>query len=186
MDISQFKQNHKTAYLAESYERVAKEEAELLALMATDVSMKDLGAAELASFAEQKATLWKQMETIVNAGIAEEEYPNEIILEIRAGAGGDEAALFAEQLAHIYKNFALKKGWTFQVVDESQSSLGGYKEASFEISGKDVYKTLRFETGVHRIQRVPATEKSGRVHTSTAVVAILPIRKKFSFEINPA
>ena len=116
---------------------------------------------------------------------AEEEFPNEIILEVRAGAGGEEAALFAQTLANMYKKYADSKGWSFSVVNESKTSLGGYKEAVFEIRGKNVYQELRFETGVHRIQRVPETEKMGRVHTSTASVAILPIRKKTSVEIKP-
>ena len=107
-------------------------------------------------------------------------------MEIRAGVGGEEAAIFAEDLAKMYKRFCELRGWSFNVVDESKSALGGYKEASFEIRGKEVYKELRFETGVHRVQRVPETEKSGRVHTSTASVAILPIRKKSKIEIKPA
>jgi peptide chain release factor 1 len=86
----------------------------------------------------------------------------------------------------MYKGYAAKKGWSFVPVDESATSIGGYKEASFEIDGKEAYKTLRFETGVHRIQRVPETEKSGRVHTSTASVAILPIRKKTGVEVSPS
>jgi peptide chain release factor 1 len=104
---------------------------------------------------------------------------------VRAGTGGDEAALFARELAEMYKAYCAKMGWSFSVIDESETPLGGYKEAAFEIRGRDVYKKLRFETGVHRVQRVPDTEKSGRVHTSTASVAILPIRKKVKVEINP-
>ncbi len=109
-----------------------------------------------------------------------------IIIEIRAGTGGEEAALFAEELANMYRKYAETRGWSVRVLDESESPLGGYKEVSFEIRGKGVYKDLRFETGVHRVQRVPATEKMGRVHTSTASVAILPIRKSTKVEINPA
>jgi peptide chain release factor 1 len=125
------------------------------------------------------------MEKITKTEEVAEEFPNEVILEVRAGAGGEEAALFAEELALMYKRYAESVGWSWKVISESASSLGGYKEASFEISGAGSYKDLRFETGVHRIQRVPATEKMGRVHTSTASVAILPIRKKVSVEINP-
>ncbi|MBC7836745.1 PCRF domain-containing protein [Acetobacteraceae bacterium] len=86
----------------------------------------------------------------------------------------------------MYSAYAVQKNWNVRTLAEAKSDLGGYKEASLEIRGKDVYKRLRFETGVHRIQRVPATEKSGRIHTSTASIAILPIRKKHTFEINPA
>ena len=111
---------------------------------------------------------------------------NEVVLEVRAGAGGDEASLFASELAHMYEKFSESQGWIWRINYESKSDLKGYKEASFEIKGKDVYKKMRYETGVHRVQRIPATEKNGRVHTSTASVAILPIRKKVNFEINPA
>ena len=84
---------------------------------------------------------------------------NEVVLEVRAGAGGDEASLFAWELAHMYELFSTIKGWQWKTNYESKSELGGYKEASFEIKGKDVYKMMRFETGVHRVQRIPATEK---------------------------
>ena len=104
---------------------------------------------------------------------------------MRAGAGGEEAALFAEKLANMYEKYAQKVGWQWKPLYKSKSSLEGFKEASFEVNGKDVYRKLRFETGVHRIQRVPATEKSGRIHTSTASVAILPIRQKQKIEILP-
>ncbi len=140
---------------------------------------------ELANFEQEKATLVKQMENILKEEEVEEEFPNEIILEVRAGAGGEEASLFAEQLAVMYSKYAVLQGWTVEKLYSSDSSMGGYKEASFEIHGRDVYKKLRFETGVHRVQRVPATEKMGRVHTSTATVAILPLRKKTNIEIKP-
>jgi peptide chain release factor 1 len=115
-----------------------------------------------------------------------EEFPNEIVLEARAGAGGDEASLFAWELAHMYEKFAEAQGWQWKVNYESKSDLNGYKEASFEIKGKGVFKKMRYETGVHRVQRIPATEKNGRVHTSTASIAVLPIRQKINFQINPA
>jgi peptide chain release factor 1 len=126
------------------------------------------------------------MESILIEDEKEEEFPNEIILEVRAGAGGEEASLFAEELAHMYSRFAENNGFKVAVIDESRSAVGGYKEASFEIRGKDIYKNLRFETGVHRIQRIPSTEKMGRVHTSTATVAVLPVRKKTNIEIKPS
>src|SRR3989339_408560 len=125
---------------------------------------------------------WKKSQKNVET----EEFPNEIVLEVRAGAGGDEASLFAWELAHMYELFSTVKGWEWKTNYESKNELGGYKEASFEIRGKDAYKKMRYETGVHRVQRIPATEKNGRVHTSTASVAVLPIKKKISFEINPA
>lgn len=125
------------------------------------------------------------MEEIVAGEVSEEEFPNEIIIEVRAGAGGDEAALFAEELAVMYQKYAIIRGWGTRMLSESRATLGGFKEAVFEFKGKDVYKDLRYESGVHRIQRVPATEKIGRVHTSTASVVVLPIRKKTTVEINP-
>ncbi len=115
-----------------------------------------------------------------------EEFPDEIVLEVRAGAGGDEAGLFAWELTHMYEKFSETQGWLWRVNYESKSNLNGYKEASFEIKGLDVFKKMRFETGVHRVQRIPATEKNGRVHTSTASVAVLPIRKKVNFKIDPS
>src|SRR3989338_5146205 len=115
---------------------------------------------------------WKKSQKSVET----EEFPNEIVLEVRAGAGGEEATLFAKELAEMYMAYALKQGWQVSEIDK----------LTYEIRGKDAYQKLRFETGVHRIQRIPSTEKMGRVHTSTASVAILPIRKKTKIEIKPA
>ncbi len=184
MDLEKYKSNPKTAYLAESFSRLLKEEEEVKELAVDDV-MKDLSAEELANIHIQKEALLAQMQEIVAAEVKEEEFPNEVILEVRAGAGGDEAALFAKELAEMYLGYAEIVGWSVEKIDASENSIGGYKEASFEIHGKEVYRKLRYETGVHRIQRVPETEKMGRVHTSTASVAILPVRKKSSIEIKP-
>ncbi len=108
---------------------------------------------------------------------------NKAILEIRAGVGGDEAALFAADLLRMYQSYAQKRGWEFVLIDESKNDLGGYKEVVYELRGKNVYKLLKYESGVHRIQRVPATEKSGRIHTSTASVAVLPVAEEKELEI---
>ncbi len=186
MDLEKYKNNVKTSFLAEHYASLKKEEAGILSMSESDASMKELALEELKNLATQKEALIKQMDEILESEKEEEEFPNEIVLEVRAGAGGDEASLFALQLAEMYGRYAAKRGWSFVPIDESKSALGGYKDASFEIRGKDVYRDLRFETGVHRIQRVPATEKMGRVHTSTASLAITPIRKKITIEINPA
>ncbi len=185
-NIEKYKTNKKTSFLASEYERLSREEKGILEMSKEDSSMGELVQEELNGLRAQKESLLKQMESILASDEAEEEFPNEIILEVRAGAGGEEAALFAQTLALMYRKYAESKGWSFSVVDESKSPLGGYKEASFEIRGKNVYRELRFETGVHRIQRVPETEKMGRVHTSTASVAILPIREKTTIEIKPA
>lgn len=184
-DINKYKNNTKTSYLASEYERLERKEKETQEMSENDEAMKELASEELENIQLQKKSILEEMDKILDAEKKEEEFPNEIILEVRAGAGGEEAALFAEKLALMYERYAERSGWQFRTLNRSESSLGGYKEASFEIRGKGVYEKLRYETGVHRIQRIPATEKSGRVHTSTASVAILPIRKKTTIEINP-
>jgi peptide chain release factor 1 len=108
-----------------------------------------------------------------------------IIIEIRAGAGGEEAALFAADLFRMYSRFAEKQGWTTTLIDSNQTGLNGYKEVIFEIKGKDAYEELKYEGGVHRVQRIPTTEKSGRVHTSTISVAVLPEASETEIKINP-
>ena len=183
LDISKYKENNKTRFLAEDLSRLLAEEEEIKKLAESDPALAELSLEELKSIESQKETLIKQMDEILAGDAIEEEFPNEIILEVRAGAGGDEASLFAEELANMYKNYCLTEGWQWIVIDESKSSTGGYKEASFEVHGRNSYRKMRFETGVHRVQRVPATEKSGRIHTSTASVAILPIRKKTKIQI---
>ncbi len=185
MDLEKFLQNPKTSYLAESYKKLERDENATNEMIKSDPSLAELAYSELEEIRVQKEGVLKQMEEIIVEEEKEEEFPNEIILEVRAGAGGEEASLFAEELAHMYTRYAENMGWKVAVIDESRSSVGGYKEASFEIRGKNVYKDLRFETGVHRVQRIPATEKMGRVHTSTATVAVLPVRKKTSIEIKP-
>jgi peptide chain release factor 1 len=185
IDLDKYRSNPRTAYLAESFARLLKEEEELQA-MSADPEMAALSAEELKSLEIQKTQLLKEMEDIAAVEKAEEEFPNEVILEVRAGAGGEEAALFAKELADMYIVYARNQGWGVAEVATSETAIGGYKEASFEIRGRDCYKKLRFETGVHRVQRVPDTEKMGRVHTSTASVAILPVRKKTSIEIKPS
>ncbi|MEI6580584.1 MAG: PCRF domain-containing protein [bacterium] len=186
LNLDELKKNHKTSYLAGILERLDKEEKEIREILTKDVSLKEMVDGELKSIQEQRENTEKQIEDILKKDVEEEESPNEIVLEVRAGAGGDEASLFAWELAHMYEKYSEIEGWSWKTNYESKSDLNGYKEASFEIKGKDVYKKMRHETGVHRVQRVPATEKNGRVHTSTASVAILPIRKKVLFEINPA
>lgn len=99
---------------------------------------------------------------------------NKVILEIRAGAGGDEASIFAGDLARMYQRYSAKRGWTFTIIDASENSLGGYKTLISEVAGNGAYDALKHESGVHRVQRIPATEKAGRVHTSTASVVVMP------------
>jgi len=111
---------------------------------------------------------------------------NAIILEIRAGVGGEEAALFAADLAQMYTKYAVKKSWSASIISSSPSDIGGYKEIIMEIKGLGIFKALKYESGVHRIQRIPKTEKSGRIHTSTASVAILPIPEVSEIDIRPS
>lgn len=110
---------------------------------------------------------------------------NKIILEIRAGAGGDEAAIFAGDLSRMYQKYAAKRGWKFEIVDFNQTSLNGYKTLIAEIEGEKSYESLKNEAGVHRVQRIPKTEKSGRVHTSTVSVAIIPLVETKEIQISP-
>jgi len=105
------------------------------------------------------------------------------ILEVRAGTGGDEAGIFAADLLRMYQRYAEAKGWKFEVMSESENDMGGYKEASATISGRGVFERMKFESGVHRVQRVPVTESSGRIHTSTATVAVLPEAEEVDVEI---
>jgi peptide chain release factor 1 len=176
MNIDELKKNPKTQYLAEQYERLLQQENETKTLAEGDESMRDMAQDDLQSIEIQKKAIEEQVAAIEASEKEEEEFPNEIILEARAGAGGDEAALFAQELVEMYTRYAEIRGWSVKIIDDM----------TLEIKGKDVYRLLRFETGVHRVQRVPVTEKNGRIHTSTASIAILPIKKKSKFEINPA
>ena len=175
----------RVSYLIVEWKRLSQAEHDAAELVEVDPSMKELAEKELSEIEMQKEALMNQIAAIVGSG-EEREWPNEVVLEVRAGVGGEEASLFAEELARMYLKYAESRGWQRRTLSESRSELGGYKEAQFEIKGEGCYKTLRFETGVHRVQRVPATEKAGRVHTSTASVAILPIYKRTKFEIDPA
>lgn len=172
MDLTKYKENPKTQFLASEYERLQKKEEELFELESDD-GMKAMVEEEKGQLEEQKIAILKQMDDILAQEAKEEEFPNEIILEVRAGAGGDEANIFAHELAEMYERYSEKNGW----------SVKRLSDVNFEIKGLGVYKRLRFETGVHRVQRIPETENKGRVHTSTSSVAVLPIRKKVTVEI---
>lgn len=183
MDIERYQQSDKTKYLADEYIRLETLEQETKDSAGEDPELLELAEEDIAKIAEQKSDLLARMDEILEEEKKEDEFPNEVVLEVRAGAGGEEAALFAEELAEMYVHYANSKGWSVNLIHDSKAEMGGYKEASFEIKGQGVYKQLRFETGVHRVQRIPATEKMGRIHTSTASVAILPIRKKTEIKI---
>ena len=143
--------------------------------MLNDPEMKELAEEELYENKEKLPKIPKDPDDDKN-----------IICEIRAGAGGDEAALFAGTLYRMYSMYAERKHWKIEVLNENETGLGGYKEISFMVTGKGVYSRLKFESGVHRVQRVPETEASGRIHTSTATVAVLPVVEDVQIEINPA
>ena len=186
MTIEDFKKDHRTRFLADEYERLLDEEKETTEMAGEDEGMKALAEEELKAIQKRKAESWEQMEKILNPKEDEGEGPSDLIMEIRAGAGGEEAALFAADLAVMYQGYAISKGWSFRKIDESVSEHGGYKEGVFEIKGEGVWAELRYETGVHRIQRIPDTEKNGRIHTSTASVAVMPVFQKTTIVLNPA
>ncbi len=181
-----FRAHPKTQFLCGQFDDVVKKRDEALALIDSDESMRELAEEEVAALNEQLMHRYTEMDRIVEDSKVEEAKPYGVILEVRAGAGGEEAALFAEQLSYMYLRYAEVKGWETSTASESRATQGGYKEASFMILGAGVYDDLRYETGVHRVQRIPVTEKSGRIHTSTASVVILPLRSKPTIEVNPS
>jgi peptide chain release factor 1 len=185
--LKELKADFKTSFLAEEYERLLQKEEDLKK-MAEDPELKEMADEDLKNIYTQKEGIEKQVENIEKSEEEDSRSDDakEIVLEVRAGAGGDEASLFARQLAEAYEKYAEMQGWIFKKLEESMSDVGGYKSASFEIKGEGVYSKLRHETGVHRVQRIPSTEKMGRIHTSTISVAILPIRKSASVEIKEA
>lgn len=184
--LQNFKENPKTQFLAGQFEVLLAQRAEAEEMAETDPEMAELAREDIASLNEQLTLSFAEMERIIEASKEEEVKPYGVVLEVRAGAGGDEAGLFAEELAQAYLRYAEKKGWMYTTEYESRSASGGYKEAAFEIISPDAYDALKWETGVHRVQRVPVTEKMGRIHTSTMSVAVLPMRKKPLFEVNPS
>jgi peptide chain release factor 1 len=181
------------------YVRAAKRQTELAPLLALydqrnqlqqdlealdDPELADLAAAERPAL---EAALIENQEKLRLALVPKD--PNDskdVIVEIRAGAGGDESTLFATELYRAYARYAETQGWKVEIDSESPSDVGGYKEIVFEIHGSDVYSAMKYESGVHRVQRVPATESQGRVHTSTVTVAVLPEAEETELEINDA
>ncbi|MEX0919045.1 MAG: PCRF domain-containing protein [Candidatus Paceibacterota bacterium] len=186
MDLTEFRDNPKTAYFVAEIERLDKKIEETKNLAAADPAVADLAEQEISDLTEAKKELTDRISEISAKEAEAEAKPEGCILEIRAGAGGEESALFVADLALMYSRFAEIKGWTIKKIDESASGLGGYKEIFFEIKEPVAYDALRFETGVHRVQRIPATEKQGRVHTSTASVAVMPIFRKEKMVIDPS
>jgi peptide chain release factor 1 len=152
----------------------------------SDPDLKDLALEEVSSLEKEIESLDKEITKMkVDRMFQDVDDNKSAILEIRAGAGGDEAALFAADLYNMYKTSAINNGWVVSVISSNVTEGGGYKEVVAHIEGKNVFKHLKYESGVHRVQRVPVTESSGRIHTSTASVAILPEAKDIDIEIKP-
>ena len=149
-----------------------------------DPEMKDLAEEEMLTNKEAMPKIEEELKILLIPKDPDDD--KNVICEIRGGAGGEEAALFAGTLFRMYTMYAERKHWKLEVVNENATELGGYKEISFMITGKGAYSRLKFESGVHRVQRVPDTESSGRIHTSTATVAVLPEVADVEIEINPA
>lgn len=151
------------------------------ALMGEDEELRDLAKVETAGLEQQKEKLEAEIRKLLIPKDPMDE--KNAILEIRAGTGGDEASLFAGNLLNMYLRYCTGKGWKTAVLSESEGTVGGYKEVQVEVAGEDVYGTLKFESGVHRVQRVPDTEASGRVHTSAATVAVMPEAEEVDVEV---
>ncbi|MER3472199.1 MAG: peptide chain release factor 1 [Chitinophagaceae bacterium] len=151
------------------------------ALNGTDEEMRELAKVELPEVEEKK----EKMEAAIRQMLIPKDPQDEknAIIEIRAGTGGDEASLFAGDLARMYMRYCERRGWKTAILTETEGTVGGYKELQLEVIGDDVYGTLKFESGVHRVQRVPDTEASGRVHTSAATVAVMPEAEEVDFEL---
>lgn len=174
--LDEYRKDHRTAYLASEYDRLSEEilKAEELT---RDPALATLALEEMSELRTQQAEVIKQMEQIVKSDEVAQSEAVAAVMEFRAAAGGDEAALFADELARMYQRYAERRGWEVKLLDDLKA---------FEIKGKGVYDALQYETGVHRVQRIPATEKNGRIHTSTASVAILPIRRHSKITLNPS
>ncbi len=147
-----------------------------------DEELKKLAAEEIKTLEQKKEDLKKEIESELNP---KEKSGNEVLVEIRAGAGGEEAALFARDLFEMYQKYSQKKEWTLNVLACHLTDLGGFKEISFSVKGENIEDYLKYESGVHRVQRIPETEKSGRIHTSTVSVVVLPKPKETDIEIKP-
>ncbi|MFA6155409.1 peptide chain release factor 1 [Mesorhizobium sp.] len=163
-----------------------REQADLEAMLAdkgTDAEMRDLAETDLREVENRIEQLQKDIQILLLPRDAADD--KNAILEIRAGTGGDEAALFAGDLFRMYERYAAEHGWRFETVSASDGDAGGFKEIIATISGKGVFAHLKFESGVHRVQRVPATEASGRIHTSAATVAVLPEAEEVDIDIRP-
>jgi len=185
-DLSYYSElSYKTSQLQKAISDL--EEALFMAENEQDAELKEMANEEITNQEERITALEEEIKKIqIARKFVDEDDNRAAILEIRAGAGGDEAALFAADLFRMYKNYSLNNGWDMQIVESNVTEGGGYKEVIAQIDGKNVFKNLKYESGVHRVQRIPTTESSGRIHTSTASVAILPEAKDVDIVIDPA
>ena len=169
------------------YKKIQKEYEEAKEILndtSMDKELRDLAEIEMLEAKEKLPNIEEEIKILLIPKDKDDD--KDIICEIRAGAGGEEAALFAGTLFRMYSMYAERRHWRLEILNENETGLGGYKEISFMITGKGAYSRLKFESGVHRVQRVPDTESSGRIHTSTATVAVLPVVEDVEIEINPA
>jgi peptide chain release factor 1 len=170
----------------EEYEKIIKgieDSEELLNDSSTDADLRELAEEELEDLHEKEEKVKEELRILLLPEDPNDE--KDVIMEIRAGAGGDEASLFAQDLFRMYSRFAENRGWKLEVMSTSISPIGGFKEIIFDIRGDRVYSQLKYESGVHRVQRVPQTEASGRIHTSTVTVAVLPEADEVDVAIDP-
>lgn len=161
-----------------------EEARQMMTDLAMDKEMREMAEAEFYELKEKLPAMEQEIKILLLPKSEDDE--KNAILEVRAGTGGDEAALFAAVLFEMYQRYSQKQGWRFEILDANENGLGGYKEASAKITGTDVFAKLKFESGAHRVQRVPVTESQGRVHTSAATVAVLPEIEEVDMYINPA
>jgi peptide chain release factor 1 len=169
----------------DEYENMLQEKSDLEELVESESGeMQELAQQELEEIDAKLPSVEHELKMMLIPKDPEDK--KDAIVEIRAGTGGDEAALFAGDLFRLYTKFAEKKGWAYEVMDVAEGTQGGFKEIVFGVQGKGVFGTFKYESGVHRVQRVPDTESSGRIHTSAATVAVLPEAEEVDIDINPA
>jgi len=184
--MREFKELEEIVASFKSYKRIVEEQdsTEQMLKSESDPEMREMAKEELESLRESKYRLEEELKQLLIPKDPEDR--KDSIVELRAGTGGDEAGIFAGDLYRMYQRYAEKRGWKTELLSFSDGTAGGYKEIIFQISGSDVYGNLKFESGVHRVQRVPATEAQGRIHTSAATVAIMPEADEVDIDLNMA
>jgi peptide chain release factor 1 len=182
-----YREHGSLAKLATKYRRFKELNAQIAEARqmaeGADLEMRELADEELPALKEQRETFWNELLDMTVGG--EDANRTRCVMEIRAGTGGEEAALFARDLYDMYKHYSDSKGWKVEVLDMNPTELGGFKEVILGMSGEGVYREMQYESGVHRVQRVPKTEAKGRIHTSTATVAVMPEPEDVEIAIKP-